>query len=177
MKTTTPFLDGDLNTAVLIDGINTYYVFKNLGWSPDYKKLLDFFKRNSILRKLYYFVSLDTEQEDNSLVKLIDWLDFNGYQTKVVESEDRRRGIEVDFTIEALKLVSTVDHFVLFTGNGQFVPLVRALDNLGKSVTIASTLYGQRMVSDSLRRVSDSFLELNSLREFIEKIDEKEKAA
>jgi uncharacterized LabA/DUF88 family protein len=166
----------DLSTAVLIDGINSHYVFKSLMWMPDYKKMLDYFRKTVILKKIYYFVSLDN-QEENSIIRLIDWLDYNGFICKVTESDERNRGIQVDFTVQAMKLLSSVDHFVLFTGNSQFVPLVKYLDDAGKVVTICSTLLNQKMVSDALRRAADSFVEINDLRKEIEKLPEKEEAA
>ena len=160
----------DLSAAVLIDGINTHYCFKqSLNWMPDYKKMLDYFRRTVILKKIYYFVSLDRDQEENSIIKLIDWLDYNGFICKVTESDERNRGIQVDFTIQAMKLIPSVDHFILFTGNSQFVPLVRHLDDAGKIVTICSTLYNQKMVSDALRRAADNFVEINDLKGHIEK--------
>jgi uncharacterized LabA/DUF88 family protein len=159
----------DLSAAVLIDGINTHYVFKSLGWMPDYKRTLDFFKKAVILKKMYYFVSLDRDQEENSIIKLIDWLDYNGFICKITDSDERNRGIQVDFTVQAMKLIPCVDHFILFTGNSQFVPLVKHLDDAGKIVTICSTLLNQKMVSDALRRAADSFVEIDSLRQYIEK--------
>jgi len=160
----------DLSAAVLIDGINTHYVFKSLGWMPDYKKMLDHFKKITILKKMYYFVSLDKDQEENSIIRLIDWLDYNGFICKITESSDERnRGIQVDFTVQAMKLVQSVDHFILFTGNSQFVPLVKYLDDVGKVVTVCSTLLNQKMVSDALRRAADNFVEINDLRHAIEK--------
>jgi uncharacterized LabA/DUF88 family protein len=132
--------------------------------------MLDYFKRVSILKKIYYFVSLDRDQEENAIVRLTDWLDFNGFICKVTESDpERNHGIQVDFTIQTLKLIPMVDHFVLFTGNSQFIPLVKHLDDAGKIVTICSTYYNQKMVSDSLRRVADNFIEINDLRAHMEK--------
>jgi uncharacterized LabA/DUF88 family protein len=159
----------DLSAAVLIDGINSHYGFKSLNWSPDYKKMLDYFRRMLILKKIYYFVSLDKDQEENSIIRLIDWLDYNGFICKVTDTDERNRGIQVDFTIQAMKLIPAVDHFILFTGNSQFVPLVKHLDDAGKVVTICSTLLNQKMVSDALRRAADSFVEINDLRREMEK--------
>jgi uncharacterized LabA/DUF88 family protein len=68
-----------------------------------------------------------------------------------------------------MKLIPAVDHFILFTGNSQFVPLVKHLDDAGKVVTICSTLLNQKMVSDALRRAADSFVEINDLRREMEK--------
>lgn len=168
----------DMTAAVLVDGINTHYAFKSLDWSPDYRKMLNYFKKQTILKKMYYFVSLDRDQEENSIVKLVDWLNYNGYICKVTDTDERNRGISVDFTIQALKLIQVVDHFILFTGTGQFVPLVKHLDDAGKMVTVCSTMVNQKMVSDALRREADTFVEINDLRPFMEKdFQEREMAA
>lgn len=159
----------DMTAAVMIDGLNTHYCFKSLGFSPDYKKMLDYFKRITILKKVYYFVVIDKDQEENSIIRLIDWLDYNGFICKVTDTDERNKGIQVDFTVQVMKLIPVVDHYVLFTGNSQFVPLVRHLDDAGKVVTVCSTMLNQKMVSDSLRRAADNFVELNDLRPFIEK--------
>jgi uncharacterized LabA/DUF88 family protein len=158
-----------LATSVLIDGINTHYAFKNLGWAPDYKKLLSFLKKETILRKVYYFITLDSNNDDNTIMKLLDWLDYNGFNVRITDSsEERKRGIEIDFTVEAMALVPITEQYILFTGNSLYTPLVKKLDALGKSVTICSTLMNQRMASDTLRRAADGFIELDLLRSLVE---------
>jgi uncharacterized LabA/DUF88 family protein len=159
----------DLNTAVLIEGNNTHYAFKTLGWMPDYRKMLDFFRRTVILKKVYYFVAIDREG-DNAIIKLVDWLDYNGFICKITDySDERNKGVQVDFTVQAMKLIPSVDHFILFTGNDQFVPLIKHLDDAGKVVTVCSTLLHQKIVSDDLRRAADNFIELHDFRQYMEK--------
>jgi uncharacterized LabA/DUF88 family protein len=167
------YLNDELSTSVLIDGINTHYAFKNLGWAPDYKKLLKYLNENTLLRKVYYFITIDSRNEDNSIMKLLDWLDYNGYNVRITDTDDRRKGIEVDLAVEAMALAPVTDQFILFTGNSQYVPLARKLDSMGKVVVICSTLLNQRMASDALRRAADHFIELDHLRSYIENEERK----
>ena len=75
---------------------------------------------------------------------------------------------EVELTIDALEHADRVDHIVLFTGDGDFAPLVSALQRRGVRVTIVSTLLTPHaMVSDDLRRAADVFIELDDLRDLI----------
>jgi len=57
---------------------------------------------------------------------------------------------------------------VLFSGDGDFVPLVAALQRQGVRVTIVSTIESQpSMIADELRRQCDHFIELKELEDTI----------
>jgi len=160
-------------TAVLIDGISTHAAAKNLEWTIDFKRLLDFLKAETYLVKAYYFSPFDVSQEENAIVKLLDWLDFNGYNTVLVEYEEERKAkgnIDVEFTLRAMRIADKVDHIVLFTGTGRYVPLVNRLDEMGKITTVCSTIKGgSRIASDELRRAADNFIDLDSIRTHVER--------
>ena len=56
------------------------------------------------------------------------------------------------------------DHFVLFSGDGDFTALVAALQRRGKRVTVVSTLTTPTpMIADDLRRQADFFLDVAEL--------------
>ncbi|ONK21286.1 NYN domain-containing protein, partial [Bacillus sp. VT-16-64] len=66
---------------------------------------------------------------------------------------------------DAMQLTDTVDHFVIFSGDGDFRSLVEALQRKGRKVSVVSTLSTQPpMISDELRRQADHFIDLTSLR-------------
>jgi uncharacterized LabA/DUF88 family protein len=61
-----------------------------------------------------------------------------------------------------------VDHIVLFSGDGDFRPLVEALQRKGVRVSVVSTIRSQPpMIADDLRRQADNFIELDDLKEVI----------
>jgi len=61
-----------------------------------------------------------------------------------------------------------VDHIVLFSGDGDFKPLVESLQRQGVRVSVVSTIRSQPpMIADDLRRQADNFIELDDLREVI----------
>jgi len=61
-----------------------------------------------------------------------------------------------------------VDHIVLFSGDGDFRPLVESLQRQGVRVSVVSTIRSQPpMIADELRRQADNFIELDALREVI----------
>ncbi len=60
---------------------------------------------------------------------------------------------------------TTVDHMVLFSGDGDFRYLVEALQRRGRKVTVISTTRtNPPMIVDDLRRQADNFIELTSMK-------------
>jgi uncharacterized LabA/DUF88 family protein len=67
-----------------------------------------------------------------------------------------------------MELAPFVDHIVLFSGDGDFRPLVEALQRKGVRVSVVSTIRSQPpMIADELRRQADNFIELDELREVV----------
>ena len=73
--------------------------------------------------------------------------------------------MDIELAVDAMQLTDTVDHFVIFSGDGDFRSLVEALQRKGRKVSVVSTLSTQPpMISDELRRQADHFIDLTSLR-------------
>ena len=65
-------------------------------------------------------------------------------------------------------MADSLDHIVLFTGDGDFRALVAALQMKGKRVSVVSTLQTQPgMVADELRRQADQFIDLADMEQAI----------
>jgi uncharacterized LabA/DUF88 family protein len=57
---------------------------------------------------------------------------------------------------------------VLFSGDGDFRPLVAALQRKGVRVSVVSTIRSSPpMIADTLRRQADNFIELEELKDVI----------
>ena len=161
--------------AVLIDGANLYSASRALGFDIDYRRLLSDFRQKGYLVRAIYYTALAEDQEYSSLRPLIDWLDYNGYRVvtkplrEFTDAQGRRKvkgNMDIELAVDAMEMVEHVDHFVLFSGDGDFRHLVVALQRKGKKVTVASTLKtSPPMIADDLRRQADHFLELSTLAE------------
>jgi uncharacterized LabA/DUF88 family protein len=159
--------------AIFIDGANLYATSRTLGFDIDYRRLLDDFREKGYLVRAVYYTALVEDQEYSSIRPLIDWLDYNGYKvvTKPVkeftDAQGRRRtkgNMHIELVVDALELAEHIDHFVLFSGDGEFRYLVEALQRKGKKVTVASTVKTKPpMIADDLRRQADHFMELANL--------------
>lgn len=163
--------------ALFIDGANLYATSKALGFDIDYKRLLSLFRQKSQLVRALYYTALAEDQEYSSIRPLIDWLDYNGYSmvtkpTKEFTDASGRRKVkgnmDIELAVDAMRLSETLDHIVLFSGDGDFRSLIAALQQKGKRASVVSTLQTQPpMVADELRRQADQFIDLADLENLI----------
>lgn len=163
--------------VLLIDGANLYATAKALGFDIDYKRLLNVFRVKGQLVRALYYTALAEDQEYSSIRPLVDWLDYNGYTMvtkptkEFTDSFGRRKikgNMDIELTVDAMRLAESVDHIVIFTGDGDFRALVAALQLNGKRVSVVSTLQTQpAMVADELRRQADQFIDLADLEDVI----------
>jgi len=160
--------------ALFIDGPNLHATARTLGFDIDYKRLLaEFRSRGEVLRALYYTAIVE-DLESSSIRPLLDWLDYNGYTVvtkpakEFFDASGRRKikgNMEIDLAVDAMELVATVDEMILFSGNGDFSPLIEAVQRRGVRVTVVSTLVSKPpMIADGLRRQADAFIDLAELR-------------
>lgn len=160
--------------ALFIDGANLYATSRSLGFDIDYRRLLAHFQKRGYLLRAYYYTALVEDQEYSSIRPLIDWLDYNGYKVvtkpakEFTDASGRRKikgNMDIELAIDAMELSDVVDHYVIFSGDGDFRSLVEALQRRGRKVSVISTMASQPpMISDDLRRQADHFIDLVSLK-------------
>ena len=156
-----------------IDGANLYAAARALAFDIDYKRLLQLFGAKGRLIRAFYYTALIEDQEYSPLRPLVDWLDYNGYTmvtkpTKEFTDATGRRKIkgnmDIELAIDVMEMAQSLDHIVLFSGDGDFRRLVEAVQRRGVRVTVVSTIRSTPpMVADELRRQADVFIELQEL--------------
>jgi uncharacterized LabA/DUF88 family protein len=160
--------------ALFIDGANLYATAKSLGFDIDYKRLLREFHSRGYLLRAFYYTAVIEDQEYSSIRPLIDWLDYNGYAVvtkatkEFVDQTGRRKvkgNMDIELAVDAMEIAGSIDHMVLFSGDGDFRSLVEAVQRRGVRVTVVSTISTQPpMVADELRRQADIFLDIVELQ-------------
>ena len=169
------------DTMVFIDGPNLYGAAKIVGCDIDYRSLQDYFTKNSFTNRIFYYSSiLDTgEQDEHVTIKpLLDWLSYNGYHVvtktarEFTDSTGRRKikgSMIVDMAVDMLRsAMNGAKHIVLFSGDGEFTPVLRALQDMGVRTTVVSTkqsFSGAPMISDELCRQTDNFVDLQNVQD------------
>jgi len=160
--------------ALFIDGANLYATAKSLGFDIDYKRLLREFQSRGYLLRAFYYTAVIEDQEYSSIRPLIDWLDYNGYSVvtkatkEFVDQTGRRKvkgNMDIELAVDAMEVAGSIDHMVLFSGDGDFRSLVEAVQRKGVRVTVVSTISTQPpMVADELRRQADVFTDIVELQ-------------
>jgi uncharacterized LabA/DUF88 family protein len=164
----------DERTALFIDGANLYATAKALQFDIDYRKLLTYFRDRCRLLRALYFTALVDDVEYSPIRPLIDWLDYNGFRvvtkpakvfTDATGLRKVKGNMDIEIAIHMMQLAGTLDHIVLFSGDGDFRSLVEAVQNNGRRVSVVSSLQTRpAMVADDLRRQADQFVEIGELR-------------
>ena len=118
--------------------------FCALALEIDFRRLLERFRSEAFVLRAYYYTAVTDEHEVSSLRPLIDWLDYNGFAVvtkpakEFTDSEGRRKvkgNMDIELAVDAMDLASYFDHLVLFSGDGDFVPLVAACPGCGRTTS------------------------------------------
>lgn len=163
-------------TALFIDGPNFFAAAQSVDLHVDYELLLNYFKKRYNLLRAYYYTALPPREEDSPLRPLIDWLDFHGYTivqkpTKSFfdsEGKPKLKGnLDTELTLDVVDLAGCLNDIILFSGDGDFAPLLRWVQRRGIRTTVVSTQMSlakdgrpSPMVADELRRAADVFIDI-----------------
>lgn len=169
-------------TLVVIDGNNCHATCRAAGLVMDWNNLKSFFKRSvDVVRFSYFMATPEADADGHEPVrKLLDWLDYNGYhlvtrpqKSFAQESGERINKGDMDAdiiasTLEAIHNDPTIREVVLFTGDSDFIPMIKVLQRWGVRVTVISSINERsKMCSDTLRRCADEFLDYFDLKDQI----------
>lgn len=167
----------DERVALFIDGANLYSATRGLGFDIDYRKLLDEFRKHGRLIRAYYYTALVEDQEFSPIRPLVDWLDYNGYTLvtkpakEYTDANGRRRfkgDMDVELTVDLLQAAAFIDHAFLFSGDGDFLAAIEAVQRKGMRLSVVSTIKSNPpMASDDIRRAADNFVDLTELSSLI----------
>lgn len=152
--------------AVLIDVQNLYHSAKNLyGARVNFKNLLtEAVAGRQLIRAIAYVAKADEPGE----ASFFDALEKFGIEVRVkdlqVYPDGTKKGDwDVGLAIDAVSLVSNIDAYVLVTGDGDFISLVKYLQALGKYVEVMAF---SRTTSSHLKEIVDEFLDLDAKSDF-----------
>ncbi len=134
--------------AVFIDGANLFFTQRHLGWQIDFSRLMAFFMSGyASVQANYYVPASEPISEENAAFTRV--LTAHGYRItskpvkKIVNKETgvivMKGNLDVELVVDALSAADQYDTFLLFSGDSDFLPLLRALKEKGKEVMVYST--------------------------------------
>ncbi len=184
--------------AVFVDGWNfKYATYDSFGVDVDFVRLLRLLSKESILIRAYYytgewttdsieqFVRLSSPQDPDAVREDLEgqrrrcqsflrFLNRNGYMVvrkplKVFAGGTTKADLDLELAVDMLSLVERCDKFVLCSGDGDFVPLVKAVAQRGVRINVLSTQHPDAYArcnfkaADELVDAADEFLEIYDL--------------
>lgn len=165
--------------AIFIDGWNLARVTKDyLRKEIDFRKLLNYFSRDALLLRAFYYIGEETEEgEKRKQHAFLTWLRRNGYKviTKPIKvfinergEQEKKADFDVDIAIDMFDLADKIDRVVLFSGDGDFTKLIDRIAMKGvRTHVVAYWGRGGGPTAPELMEAADEF---TNLAEIIEDI-------
>jgi uncharacterized LabA/DUF88 family protein len=155
--------------AIFIDGSNLFYAALQLGIEIDYTKLLCRLTGGSRLLRSFFYTGVDRTNEKQQGFLL--WMRRNGYRViskDLVQLPDgsKKANLDVEIAVDMMSLVGSYDTAVLVSGDGDLAYAVDAVSYRGVRVEVVSL---RAMTSDTLINVSDRYVDLESIKDDIQK--------
>ncbi|MBW4650479.1 MAG: NYN domain-containing protein [Kastovskya adunca ATA6-11-RM4] len=155
--------------AIFVDGANLFYAALQLGMEIDYTKLLYRLTAGSQLLRAFFYTGVDPNNEKQQ--NFLHWMRHNGYRViakDLVQFPDgsKKADLDVEIAVDMITLVDYYDTAVLVSGDGDLAYAVNAISYRGVRVEVVSL---RSMTSDSLINVSDHYIDLDSIRDHIQK--------
>jgi len=155
--------------AIFIDGSNLFYAALQLGVEIDYTKLLYRLTAGARLLRAFFYTGVDRTNEKQQGFLL--WMRRNGYRViakDLVQLPDgsKKANLDVEIAVDLMALVSSYDTAVLVSGDGDLAYAVDAVSYRGARVEVVSL---RSMTSDVLINVADRYIDLDQIKEDIQK--------
>ena len=168
---------------VLIDASNIYYSKDRLGWWLNLGKIINFFKKryNAEIVTVFYYSAYPKQWTRDDIVldklhwfftKLEKWFNFivRKKVLKTIKNEEwntyEKWNMDIEMTIDMMRRIRDYDIFVLFTGDSDFLPVIKEIRWEWKKVYIYSTEWS---VSSELRTGGDGYYDICNIPEIIQK--------
>jgi uncharacterized LabA/DUF88 family protein len=151
------------NVAVFVDVANIFYAAKAAGVDIDYVTLLKASSAGRDLVRAYAYTGLDPENENQR--NFHDFLRRHGY--RVVSKDIRKYGdgkvkanLDIELVVDMMKTARNLDVAIVVSGDGDFAPAIRAVQEQGVRVEVVSF---RGNTSSDLMDVADLFTDITQI--------------
>ena len=148
------------NVAVFVDVANIFYAAKAAGVDIDYVTLLKSASAGRDLVRAYAYTGLDPDNENQR--NFHDFLRRSNY--KVVSKDIRKYGdgkvkanLDIELVVDMMKTARNLDIAIVVSGDGDFAPAIRAVQEQGVRVEVLSF---RGNTSSDLMEVADLFTDI-----------------
>jgi uncharacterized protein (TIGR00288 family) len=124
----------------LIDGGNLYHAAYKKKLNVDFEQFITWFKENTDKKmQMYYYSAFDPDDEKQ--VSFMDGLKDAGYKMHLkpirkVAKDVIKGNLDVELTVDAIRLKRAYDVLVLISGDGDFTYLLQYVEKTGKQTMV-----------------------------------------
>lgn len=165
-------------TSIFVDGNNMFYAQQKNGWFFDPRRVLEYFKTEqaeTLLINAFWYTGLKDPQDQRGFRDALISLGYTVRHKILKEYYDDSSGrysqkanLDIEIVVDMFNTVEQYNHVILFSGDGDFERAIELLRSKNTHITVVST---EGMIARELRNATDRYIDLNDIREYIEKLD------
>ncbi|NCO76470.1 MAG: NYN domain-containing protein [Cyanobacteria bacterium] len=163
--------------SIFVDGNNMFYAQQKNGWFFDPRKVIDYFSEESgfMLINAFWYTGLKDSQDQRGFRDALISLGYT-VRTKILKEYyddssgrfSQKANLDIEIVVDMFNTVDQYDRVVLFSGDGDFERAIELLRSKNTHITVVST---DGMIARELRNATDRYMDLNEIRNCIEKRD------
>lgn len=155
--------------VIFIDGASLFYAAYQLGIEIDYVKLLCRLTDGSRLLRAFFYTGIEPTNDKQQ--RFLLWMRRHGYRVVTKEVSQLTDGskkvnLDVEIAVDLMALAPFYDTAVLVSGKGELAYALNVVSYRGVRVELTSL---RSMTSDSLLNVCDRYIDLESIKDDIQK--------
>jgi uncharacterized LabA/DUF88 family protein len=163
--------------SIFVDGNNMFYAQQKNGWFFDPRRVLEYFTKEPqlMLINAFWYTGLKDSQDQRGFRDALISLGYT-VRTKILKEYyddtsgrySQKANLDIEIVVDMFNTVDQYNRVVLFSGDGDFERAIELLRSKNTHITVIST---EGMIARELRNVTDRYIDLNDIRDRIEKID------
>lgn len=163
--------------SIFVDGNNMFYAQQKNGWFFDPKRVLEYFTREAttVLTNAFWYTGLKDLQDQRGFRDALISLGYT-VRTKILKEYyddssgrySQKANLDIEIVVDMFNTVDQYDRVILFSGDGDFERAIELLRGKNTHITVVST---EGMIARELRNATDRYIDLNDIRQEIEKAD------
>ncbi len=155
--------------AIFIDGLSLFYTALQLDIEIDYSKMLRILTDDCKLLRSFFYTGIDPNNQRQQ--NFILWMRNHGYRVLTKDLTQypdgyKKANMNVEIAIDMITLVGSYDTAILVSGDGELAYAVNAVSYRGARVKVVSL---RSMTSDSLINLADFYIDINDIKEELQK--------
>ena len=163
--------------SIFVDGNNMFYAQQKNGWFFDPKRVLEHFTSDPSVQLVnaFWYTGLKDPQDQRGFRDALISLGYTVRYKILKEYNDENSGrysqkanLDIEIVVDMFNTVDQYDRVVLFSGDGDFERAIELLRSKNTHITVVST---EGMIARELRNATDQYIDLNDIRDRIEKVD------